>query len=376
MKKNLNIYCFLIALASIFASCDKDMEQTVLISPSSLKGFTTSASTLVLTDANKSSEVVSFGFQPSEFNIDVHKPTYTLQFTLPSDTTGEDAWANAVNLRLDNNVFRKSYLGEDFNSMLVNQLKLPTGAESKIVVRLKMDLNQSNGTASTFVPLYSKLEMMVTPFEMVKIYPALMVKGGNSWVTPATRTDGFVLTSVGFDTKYEGYIYLPNADGWGGDGFKLESTIDGKTYGWGANANNIAEGASGNLWIEPAPNYVKVNVDLSTNTINWAPVQFYLSGDHNGWDDNAAMPMIYNQTTRKLEANNVALTAGKTFAFIANKNWNISYKVNAEDKIVFAGAPKWGEGTGAVNITVKETGVFKVTLDFSQGDGKYTYSIE
>lgn len=376
MKKNILIYGFFIAFASLFASCDKDLQQTVLIPPASLNAFTSSASTLVLTDANKNSEVVTFEFQPSTFNINVQRATYTLQFDVPADTSGDNAWKKAIELRFDNNVFRKTYKGEDFNSLLVNQLKLPTGTESKIVARLKMDLNQSNGTASVVPPLYSKVEMMVTPYEMVIIYPALIVRGGGSWVTPAARTNGYVLTSAGFNNKYEGYLYLPNADGWNGDGFKLESTVDGKWYGYGADANNILEGANGNLWLTPAPNYVKVNVDLSTNTINWTPVQFFLSGSHNNWDDNAATPMTYNPTTKKLEADNVALTAGGEFAFIANKKWDINYKVNALGDIVFAGAPDWGAAAQAINIKVPQTGVFKVTLDLSQGDGKYTYSIE
>lgn len=376
MKKKLSIFTFLIALISVFASCDKDIEQTVLIPPTAISQFSASTSNLVLSDATKASEVVSFEFQPAKFNIDVHKAVYTLQFDLPADTSGENAWGKAVNVRLENNVFRLAYLGEVFNSLLVNQLKLPTDVESKIVVRLKMNLNQSNGTASTIAPLYSKVEMFVTPYKTVKIYPALIVLGGNSWVTPAERTNGYVLTSVGFDEKYEGYIYLPNSDGWGGDGFKLKSTLDGKIYGYGATANDILQGASGNLWLTPAPNYVKVNVNLNTNSIKWTPVNFYISGSHNGWDDNAATPMTYNPATKKLEANNVALTAGDEFAFIVNKKWDINYKVNADGSLVFAGAPDWGAGTGAVNIKVTKTGVYKVSLDLSQGDGKYTYSIE
>src|SRR5690606_29404560 len=102
-------------------------------------------------------------------------------------------------------------------------------------------------------PLYSKLELNITPFEDLVVYPALLVKGGNSWKTPTERTNGFLLASSGFNDKYEGYVNLPNADGWGGDAFKLQSTTTSGVYGWGTSSTTLADGSSGNLWLEPSP---------------------------------------------------------------------------------------------------------------------------
>ena len=369
MKKSLSAVLLMILFSFLFISCEKDVEQKVLLAPAGVPDFTTTAQSLVLSTNTDNSKVVTFKFNKPDYGVKV-VPTFTLQFDVPADTTGENAWGKAVDVKLTGDSTEKSYTGKDFNSLLVNQLKLPTGTQSEIVVRLKSEINQPTGDATTVKPVYSVLTMTVTPYQAVIVYPALLVRGGNSWATPATRTEGFLLTSVNFNNKYEGYLYLPNADGWGGDAFKLESTTTGKVYGWGTSATTLSEGG-GNLWLSPAPNYMKVNVDLDAMTISYTPVTFYISGDDNSWST-SANPMTYDPSTRKWVANNVSLTAGKKFAFTSNGGYDISYKVNSEGKLVFAGPPGW---TGN-NITVPNTGTFKVTLDLSQGDGKYTYSIE
>jgi len=367
MQLGVLLPAFLLAVA--LTSCEKDLEQKVLIPPASVPEFKTSASGLVLTSAQDNNQVVTFSFAKPNYGVNV-VPSFSLQFDVPADTSGANAWGQAIEVKLAADSLKKSYSGKDFNSLLVNQMKLPTGTQSTIVVRLKSEIAPSTGETSGVKPVYSVVKMDVTPYKAIIIYPALLVRGGNSWSTPATRTDGLLLTSANFNSKYEGYISLPNADGWGGDALRLESTATGKFYGWGTSATTIAEGAAGNLWLTPSPAYVKVNVDLDALTVSYTPVTFYIAGDDNGWSTTAT-PMTYNASTKKWEAN-VAMTAGKKFAFIANSGWDISYKVDTEGKLVFAGPPGWGGN----NITVPKTGTLKVSLDMSQGDGKYTYSIE
>ncbi|WP_207422494.1 SusE domain-containing protein [Desertivirga brevis] len=380
MKKSLSAVLLMILFSCLFIGCEKDIEQKVLLSPTNVPGFTTSTQSLVLSTTNDNSKVVTFKFNKPDYGVRV-VPSFTLQFDVPSDTTGSNAWAKAVEVKLSGDSTEKSYTGKEFNSLLVNQLKLPTGTQSTLVVRLKSDINQPSGDASPVKPVYSVVTMAVTPYKVEIIYPALMVVNGDGWATPIERTNGFVLTSSGFNNKYEGYLYLPNANGWGGDGFKLKSTVTGKVYGWGS-ATTIAEGATGNLWLSPAPNYVKVNVDLETNSLSFTPVRFYITGDNNSWSTTAT-PMTYDNVTKKWVARNVSLTAGNKFAFTANGGWDITYKVNKTNQLQFAGAPVWDNGPDpnskdddSVNITAPSTGVFTITLDLSQGDGKYTYSIE
>ncbi|WP_316798385.1 SusE domain-containing protein [Pedobacter frigidisoli] len=363
------IYSFL--LIGLFQACKKEANTNVINPPAAGSlSFKSSATNVVLSAATDASNVVTFSFNAANFGASV-VPTYSLEFDLPADTTGANAWANAVSVKLPTGTLTKVYTGADFNSLLANQLMLPTGAASTLAVRLKAEVNQNTGVASAIKPVFATLTLSVNPYKAIIEYPALIAKGGNSWKTPAIRSNGFVLTSAKFNNKYEGYLNLPNADGYGGDAFQLVSSLDAtKVYGWGGTATTMSL-TGGNLYLTPAPAYMKVNADVTAMTISYTPVKFYISGDDNGWSTSAT-PLVYNATTMKWVAANVALTAGKTFVFTANGGYDISYKVDASGALVFAGAPNWG----GINIPVAKTGVFTVTLDLSAGDGNYTYSVK
>lgn len=253
------------------------------------------------------------------------------------------------------------YLGSVLNDLAIG-LGIPAGTTGDLSIRVRSSLSDS-------IKVYSEpVALKLTAYQVA--FPALLVRGGNSWVTPATRTNGFVLTSPNFNSKYEGYVYLPNADGWGGDAFKLESTSSGLVYGWGTSSTTMSVGG-GNLWLTPAPAYMKINADVSALTINFTPVRFFISGDNNGWSTSAT-PMTYNQTTKQWVANNVTFKAGDKFVFTSNGNYDISYKVDNNGKLVFAGPPAW---TGN-NIPAPGAGTYTVILDLSGGDGNYTYKIQ
>ncbi|EDM34643.1 hypothetical protein PBAL39_24218 [Pedobacter sp. BAL39] len=370
--KTLKQFFYLLLFAVVLSACKKEDSQNVMAPPSAgIKGFAVSSADVSLSDDNAERNVVTFSFNAADYGVKVI-PSYTLQFALPADTSGENGWANAIEVKVAADSLRKTFKGADFNALLALQLLLPVDVNSKIAVRLKSEVKQNSGLASAVKPVYASLTMTVTPYRAFVEYPALLVKGGNSWKTPAERTNGYLLTSAKFNAKYEGYLDLPNADGWGGDAFNLISTRDNTNYGWGSSATTLSIGGGG-LWLTPAPNYMKVNVDLDAMTINYTPVRFFISGDDNGWSTSAT-PMVYNASTRVWTASNVSLTAGKAFAFTSNGNYDISYKLDKEENGVlsFAGAPVWG----GVNIPVAKTGFFTVTLDLSAGDGNYTYSVK
>lgn len=373
MKQLLNSFLTLVLVTLLLAGCKKEASQNIITLPSaSTLDFKSSVSTVTLTAEVAASKVVTFSFSKPDYGVKV-VPTYTLQFALPADTSGANAWGNAVDVKLSGDSLNRAFLGADLNTILVAQLLLPTGINSKIVVRLKTEVNQNTGLSTTVKPLYSKLEMVVNPYRSYIEYPALLVKGGNSWITPATRTNGYLLASSKFNAKYEGFLNLPNADGWGGDGFQLIATKDAKVYGWGSSATTLSVGG-GNLWLTPAPNYMKVNVDVDAMTIAYTPVKFYVTGDDNGWSTTST-PMVYNSATGVWVASNVSLTAGKAFQFTANGSYDISYRLDKDNSsLIFAGAPGWP--TNVVNIPVTKTGVFTVTLDMSGGEGNYTYSVK
>ncbi|MEJ7559623.1 MAG: SusE domain-containing protein [Pedobacter sp.] len=368
MKK---ISILTLLLSTVLFGCEKEASTNIATSPAaSSLSFKSSTSSVILSPSTDAANVVTFSFKAAEYGVAII-PTYSLEFDVPSDTVGTAAWGNAITVKLSEGVLEKSYLGADFNSLLANQVMLPTGAVSTLVVRLKAEVNQNTGVASSIKPIYTTLSMTVNPYKATIVYPALLVKGGNSWKTPSVRTNGYVLTSSKFNTKYEGYLDLPNADGYGGDAFQLVSSTEAsKVYGWGGTSTTLAL-SGGNLYLSPSPSYMKVNADVNAMTINYTPVKFFITGDDNGWSTSST-PLVYNASTMKWVAANVPLTAGKTFVFTANGSYDISYKVDAAGALVYAGAPTWG----GINIPITKTGVFTITLDLSAGDGNYTYSIK
>jgi hypothetical protein len=368
MKKSFSKFLLYGILAVLINACKKDETPAVLNPPAAITGFTASVNQVNFSTANDSSVVVTFKWPQVDYGAKVVS-TYTLQFDLPADTAGTAAWGKAKTVTVDAGKLEKSFLGTDLNAFLITQLGLPTDVTSTVAIRLKADVNQSTGTASTVSPVYATVTMAVKPYKAVVVYPALLVKGGNSWHTPTTRTNGYLLTSVKFDENYEGYLNLPNADSYGGDAFQLVSTTDAKVYGWGGSSTTLSVGG-GNLWLTPAPNYMRVKANTSNLTIDYTPVKFFISGDDNGWSTSAT-PMTFDAAGNTWVANNVPLTAGKAFVFTSNGSYDISFKVDAKGNLVFGGAPTWVGN----NIPVATTGKFKVTLDLSGGAGNYTYKL-
>jgi starch-binding outer membrane protein SusE/F len=341
-------------LSMAIMGCKKNILQTVATSGEG-PVITLSKNAIVLSAAMTNDTALAINWTKAEFGFKA-AISYTVELVNEANT-----FSTAVSVSAGSATQLK-YLGSQLNELAIG-LGIPAGGSGGIDIRIKAMVSES-------VFIYSAVsKLRITTYQVE--FPALLVRGGNSWVTPAARTKGFVLTSPDYNGKYEGFVYLPNADGWGGDGLKLRVQTTGVEYGWGGTANTITAGSAGNLWFSPAPNYMKVNADVNTGTVSFSPVRFFISGNHNGWST-AATPMTFNPTTQQWIATNVNFTAGGVFVFTSNGNYDISYKINADGKIVYAGPPTWA----GLNIPVPGTGTYTVTLDMSGGIGSYTYKIQ
>jgi len=353
MKSILNKMITLVGCGILFWSCKKDIQQVEMTSGVA-PAITLSPASIVLTSATASDTVQTITWSPADYGFKA-AVNYTVEIVQAGAGFGN---AKTVNV---GNATSLKYLGAVLNNLAIGEGIKP-GTTGSLDIRVKASLSDSVSNYS------AKATLSVTTYQVE--FPALLVKGGNGWITPSVRTKGLVLTSVNFNEKFEGYLNLPNADGYGGDAFQLVSGSSGTLYGWGGTSTTMSVGG-GNLWLSPAPNYMKVNADTKALTINFTPVSFSVTGDHNGWNTTAT-PMIFNAATNTLVANNVSFTAGNKIVFTVNGGYDISYKVNADGKMVFAGPPNWAGN----NISVPGTGTYKVTLDLSGGDGSYTYKIE
>jgi hypothetical protein len=362
MKLLFNKFLLISATAFLFYSCKKDEVQAVLTMPGSIPSFTSSVSQVVLSKTNDSVNVVTFKWQAPDYGYK-SIVSYTLVFDNPTDTSGTNAWGNAIKISAAVNSTQLSLLGTDFNHIL-NLLGLPFGSASNLAVRLKADLNQSTGAASVVSSLYSVLGMTVTPYKVILIYPKLYVAG--DFLTPTwTQIDqgGWILASVKNDGYYEGYVNFPNAN----NNFKLctQASWNGTNYGWGGTATTLSgAGNAGNCYFA-GPGYCKVAADVIALTISYVKTKWMLSGDFNSWSTSAT-PMTFNATTNQWTATGISLTAGTGFKFLGDPGWATSYGVDSKGNL---------SGSGG-NIPVTKTGTYTITLDLSGGAGNYSFSLK
>jgi hypothetical protein len=347
-------------LAILLYSCKKDIATTTLTQPAGLTGFTASSSQVVLSASNDSSQVITFKWDAPNYGFSA-ATTYTLYFDMPGDTSGANGWANATKVTLASNTLQKSYLGTDFNKML-NQLGLPLGSASTLVVRLKADVNQSTGSASTVAPLNSIITLTVTPYKVVLVHPKLYIAG--DFLSPSwTQKDqpGWIVAAPKSDGVYEGYINFSNTD----NKFKFCSTTSwsGTNYGWGTSATTISS-TGGDLYVA-GPAYCKVNVDVNALTISYTPTSWRIAGDFNSWSLSAT-PMTFNSSTNVWTATNVSMTAGQKFKFEGDASWTTQIGADSKGDLVANGG----------DLIVAKTGTFTVTLDLSGGAGNYVYTVK
>jgi hypothetical protein len=361
MKK---LYTACLAMMVLAASCKKDLTAPVLHSPSGISGFTVNTNTVVLSKANDSATVAAFKWPALSYGVST-PVTYTLLIDQPSDTGGTNGWAGALSTTIATDSLNKSWLGVDFNKLL-NQLGLTPGVASPVVVRLKADVNQSNGSASTVPSLTSDIGMTVTTYKIVVKYPELYV-AGDFLVPNWTQKDqpGWILASVKSNSVYEGYINFPNAS----NNFKLCTQLswNGTNYGWGTSQTTISgSGSAGNCWFGQVA-YCRVSADVQALTISYTPTSWYVTGDFNSWST-TANPMTFDPNTNVWTATGITMAAGGHFKFVSNSDWNNQYGADAKGNLLF--------GNSSGNLTATKAGTFTVTLDLSQGAGNYAYSLK
>ncbi|HEY4112006.1 SusE domain-containing protein [Puia sp.] len=355
-------YITSLALGIFIAGCKRELPQATLQSPAAISGFTASSNTIVLSTANDSVMVAVFKWPALTYGASV-PVTYTLLIDQAADTAGATGWSNALRTTITTDSLSKSWLGTDFNH-LVNQLGLTPGVASAIVVRLKVDVNQSNGTTSAVAPLTSDLGITVTPYKVFVKYPELFVAGDfliPNWVQK--DQPGWILASVKSNSTYEGYVNFPNSSNL----FKLcvEPDWNGTAYGWGGTQTTMSP-TGGNLYFG-GPGYCRVVADVTALTLSFTPTAWYVAGDFNSWSTTAT-PMTFDAVSNTWKASGVALTGGTNFKFVSMSDWDNQYGLDSKGNLVL--------GNSSGNIPVTKSGTFTVTLDLSQGAGNYGYSVQ
>jgi hypothetical protein len=364
MKHTIHKLFFSAVILGAMAACEKTGEQLVLkegVFPSG--ALTASASGVVLSAVNDDSTVVTFQWPAVDYGKNP-VVTYTLQLDMPSDTAGDSGWRKAKSFTAGSSL-SYSFTGKDLNNLL-NGMGFAPGTADQVAVRVRSDVDQYNGSASTVPAAYSQtLLIEVTPYGL-----NLYVPGAYQGWDPATAP--VIAPVAGKPGLYEGYV---NIAGSGLQYFKYTSAPDWNhiNYGDGGGGTFSTDGAAAGLSV-PDGGYYELTANLDNNTWTATKTTWSIIGDATpgGWG--ADTPMSYDPATQVWTVTTDMKAAG-SFKFRANDAWVIDFGVDNAGRLTYADNPFFGYTAGLSNLTVPSDGNYTITLDLHVS-GKYTYTLK
>ena len=367
MKKNKSRFTYLAAIiVLLMASCKKEGQQYYVTQGSfpGKEALTASPSNIVLTKANDNDTAVTFTWPAASFG-DKLAVAYTLQLYVPSDTSGTNAWANAKSFTAGNNIVTYSFITKDLNSLL-NTMSLPAGIADTIAVRIKADVPQYNGSASSVPSVYSNtLVIQITPYAL-----SLYIPGAYQGWNPATAP---LLNPVtGKPGLYEAYEYITGS---GIQYFKYTNAPDWNHINYGDSSVTGYFSTNGNAGGLSVPNggYYELTANMNNNTWTATATTWSIIGDATpgGW--NTDTQMTYDSTNQVWTVK-ADMKASGSFKFRANNAWVIDFGVDGNGNLTYADNPFFGYTANLNNLTVPSDGSYTITLDLHVS-GKYTYSL-
>lgn len=364
MKKHVLTSLSLIVILTQFSACYEEAEITKLGIIEFPQTFSSSVSTIELTAENDSARVVDFSWQAVSYGIDA-PVTYSLQFTVPSDTIGANAWANAQEIVVGNDILTKGLMGYDMNRITLNGLGMEPGVDAKLSVRVKSFVNR---------PAYSNtITLDIKPFKptvVIPDFPSLWVPGDYQGWDPATAP---TIASVNDDGLYEGYVYFPE----GGTlqyKYTAQPAWEPMAYGDGGAGQLIEANYSGANFTVPSAGYYELSANL--NTMRWTATRtnWGVIGDATpgGWSTDT--PMNYD-VVNQVWTVTLDMTAAGSFKFRANNTWAINFGIDSDGKIRYADNPLYPYNPNLSNLTVPSDGNYTITLDLHVA-GNYTFTLK
>lgn len=317
MKKYINKLAALLTIVMFAASCDSDSPLTVLQSVSFPAPITSSASTLVLTEATADNEAVTISWPAVVFPVEA-PVLYTVQFDLTANTKGKNAWLNAKAFEAGNDVLSKSFTVRELNK-IATDLGLKSDVAGTISARVVAVMDRS---------IYSNaIDLTVTTYEKVVVFGEIYMPGAyqGEWNVDTAAT----LTAIEKGI-YQGYAtVLPGY----GTIFKVNTARNwAEFYGAGSGEATLERMNDKNLEFPGVGSYqVKVNL----NTLKWTATPYawgivgpasatadQTAGDANyGW--NHSVPMSYDYQNKKWTVTANLLPGALKFRL--NDSWGVNY---------------------------------------------------
>jgi hypothetical protein len=354
MKKYISTLFALGALLFLGASCENDAELTYLKEvnfPADIK--IAPSSTIVLLEDKADDNAITISWQAVTFPIEA-PVIYAVQFDVPSDITGTNAWLKATRFEVGEDVLSKSFTVRDLNK-IATDLGLQPNSASKLIVRVEASMDRK--------VFSNNVELTVTPFEKSVVFGEIYMPGAYQGEWDVNTAS--VLTAIEKGV-YQGYAtVLPGY----GTIFKVNTARNwAEFYGAGAGQGNLEKMNDANLEFPGVGSYqVKVNL----NTLKWSATPYawgivgpasataeQTAGDANyGW--NHSVPMSYDHQAKlwKITAN---LLPG-ALKIRLNDKWDVNY------------GPK-DPATNIINhddggsYTITEAGTYEVTFTIVETD--------
>jgi starch-binding outer membrane protein SusE/F len=367
MNSKINKYFSIIVLAfSILTSCKKEADQYVVEKGSfAANKLTVSVADVVLTKAAENNTAITFTWGKASFGEKLIV-RYTLQLDLAADTSGANAWGKAKNYTVDNGLLTYGFVTKNLNDVLTT-LGLPAGTSGNIVFRVKADVPQVGGAASSIASVYTNTLVVKITSYATSLYIPGAYQGWNPGTAP-------LLNPVpGQPGKFEGYI---NITGTGTQYFKYTNAPNwnNTNYGDGGNGTFSTDGNAGGLNV-PDGGYYEVTADLTANRWTATKTTWGVIGDAQagGWNNDAQM--AYDATRQVWEVTCDMVSNG-SFKFRANGAWAINFGLNTTTgKIEYADNPFLPYNGTLSNLSVPTSGNYTITLDLHNSQD-YTFSLK
>ena len=371
MKTIVNKLLVLTFFSVALWGCKKD-ETLTTIANAKAPVLSSSATTLVLTEANKANAAVTFTWTAADYGFK-SAVNYTLQIAKAGTN-----FATPKDVAIDAGKLTLGYTVEQLNTLL-NIAGYPYAVSTNVEFRVKAVVN------TAIAPVYSNIKTVaITPYEIIIVYPTWYVAGAHQAdpTVGGVVVKGFYSNPAGdygwnpatapqimslFDNKvYRGFMYFPSAvnefkfvpvPSWSGDLGGVNTGVDAG----GVNTGTV--GGSANAQILGAGYYL-VEFDDNTDTYKASPRAWGVIGDATptGWG--ADTDLVYNPVTGTLELT-LALTAGG-LKFRPNDAWNdLDLGDGNADGVL--------DRLGNNNIPVTVAGNYKIVMDLrNYGKLKYT----
>ncbi len=340
----------LLIIAGMFAliSCEKDQVLTKIsgLVPSSISS-PSSGSTYVLTELEENNVMETFTWSSADFGYQSAN-TYIVQI----DKAGNN-FATAINAAETYSTEVSVTVG-DMNNFLLSAGVLPD-VEAAYDVRVIATVHPDVDTLFS-----SSIDMNITPFEKLIIYPTIYVPGNYQ---PASGYEGEwspenapALSSVKSNDKYEGYVYMAN----GNNEFKFTDEPNWD-LNWGDTGADGSLEQNGDNLIAADAGYYKMNVDLGAMTYTILNTDWGLIGSATPDDWNSDQNMIFDPATKTWSIT-LDLIVGE-IKFRANDGWDLDYGDTGGDG-------KLDQGGDNMQITTE--GNYTITMDLTRAIYLYT----